>query len=270
MTEIKWQDVFYFADCAIYAGAVLFTKKTGIRERFRLRHVRAYWLVAVVLLILNAGLAEAIRPQLFTRTFDRELLVKNIGPYGYELYDLFLQSRAAAQKAMAGGSGLEEVRLYTKKRFAGPDPAFYGIAKGRNVIVVSLESTQNFVLGAKIGGQEITPFLNRLAKDSYFFSEIYLQTGQGKTSDAEFLAENALYPLGRGAVFFTHPDNTFHTMAKRLASLGYDTAVFHANQKSFWNRDKMYRSFGYRRFYAAPDYDIRDENSAGWGLKDMP
>lgn len=229
MTEIKWQDVFYFADCAIYAGAVLFTKKTGIRERFRLRHVRAYWLVAVVLLILNAGLAEAIRPQLFTRTFDRELLVKNIGPYGYELYDLFLQSRAAAQKAMAGGSGLEEVRLYTKKRFAGPDPAFYGIAKGRNVIV-----------------------------------------GQGKTSDAEFLAENALYPLGRGAVFFTHPDNTFHTMAKRLASLGYDTAVFHANQKSFWNRDKMYRSFGYRRFYAAPDYDIRDENSAGWGLKDMP
>ncbi|MBL2468676.1 hypothetical protein ELJ42_30300, partial [Klebsiella pneumoniae] len=75
------------------------------------------------------------------------------------------------------------------------DKNLFGAAKGKNVILISMESTQNFVINKKINGKEITPFLNEFIKDSFYFDNFYHQTGQGKTSDAEFIVENSLYPL---------------------------------------------------------------------------
>ncbi|PIB65619.1 hypothetical protein AOA60_03020, partial [Pseudomonas sp. 2822-17] len=79
----------------------------------------------------------------------------------------------------------------------------FGVAKDMNVVVVSLESVESFVIGETMNGEEITPFLNELIEDSFYFENFYYQTGQGKTSDAEFLINNSSYPLGRGAVFHT-------------------------------------------------------------------
>ncbi len=72
-----------------------------------------------------------------------------------------------------------------------------------------MESTQSFVINKKINGKEITPFLNEFIKDSFYFDNFYHQTGQGKTSDAEFIVENSLYPLDIGSVFFTHATNEY-------------------------------------------------------------
>ncbi len=56
------------------------------------------------------------------------------------------------------------------------------LQKGKNVILISMESTQSFVINKKINGKEITPFLNEFIKDSFYFDNFYHQTGQGKTS----------------------------------------------------------------------------------------
>jgi phosphoglycerol transferase MdoB-like AlkP superfamily enzyme len=81
--------------------------------------------------------------------------------------------------------------------------------------------------------------------------------------------DNSLYPLSRGAVFFTHSGNEYNATPAILKDKGYFTAALHANNKSFWNRDIMYQSFGYDRFYSLPDYQVSKENSVGWGLKDI-
>ena len=129
---------------------------------------------------------------------------------------------------------------------------------------------QSFVINNDIYGQEVTPFLNDFIKDSYYFDEFYHQTGQGKTSDSEFILENSLYPFNRGAVFFTHSGNEFDAMAEKLGEQGYFTSTMHANNKSFWNRDIMYHALGYDYFYSATDYNITPDNSVGWGMKDIP
>ena len=144
------------------------------------------------------------------------------------------------------------------------------LAKGKNLIVVTLESMQSFVINNDMNGEVVTPFLNEFIKDSYYFDEFYHQTGQGKTSDSEFILENSLYPLNRGAVFFTHSGNQFDSMAKKLGEEGYFTSTMHANNKSFWNRDIMYQALGYDHFYSATDYNITPDNSVGWGMKDIP
>jgi lipoteichoic acid synthase len=78
-----------------------------------------------------------------------------------------------------------------------------------------------------------------------------------------------LYPLGRGAVFFTHTNNEYNSIQKLLKKRNnYYSATFHANNASFWNRDIMYNSFGVDKFYDIESYDVGEENSVGWGLKD--
>ncbi len=124
------------------------------------------------------------------------------------------------------------------------------------------------LLTKKINGKEITPFLNRFITDSYYFDNFYHQTGQGKTSDAEFIVENSLYPLDRGSVFFTHATNEYTATPEQLKKYGYYSAVFHSNDKTFWNRDIMYPALGYDRYFHLNDYVGTEQMSVGWGLKD--
>lgn len=160
-------------------------------KRFR----RTYFLATVAIALFNLGLAETERPELLTRTFDREMLIKNLGIYNYHVYDIILQSRSKAQRALADSSELADIQNYVNANEKAPNKELFGIAKGRNVIIVSMESLQSFVINNTVNGQEITPFLNDFIKQSYYFDNFYHQTGQGKTSDAEFIIENSLYPL---------------------------------------------------------------------------
>ncbi|MGD2408740.1 LTA synthase family protein [Bacillus subtilis] len=228
----------------------------------------AYFLFVASVYFFNLGLSEAERPQLLTRSFDREMLVKNISLFNFHIYDGVLQSKQSAQRALADSNSLTEIENYVTANAKDANKRLFGAAKGRNVILVSLESTQSFVINEKLNGEEITPFLNDFIKQSYNFNNVYHQTGQGKTSDSEFIVDNSLYPLGRGAVFFTNAGNQYMAAPEILKKSGYYSAVLHANNKSFWNRDLMYDSFGYDSFFDINSYDVTDENSVGWGLKD--
>ncbi len=269
---ISWLDILYFIDVIILIAAVKFLPKFNEQMAVRKEFRRAYYVLSVAVLFLNLGLAETERPQLLTRSFDRELLVKNIGTYNYHLYDIYIQSKSSAQRALADGSELVEVGNYVQANQASVNEEMFGKYKGRNVIVVSLESLQNFVINNTMNGEVITPFLNSLVndKDTYYFSDFYHQTGLGKTSDSEFIVENSLFGLGRGAVFFTHGGNTYNSMSEKLGENGYFTSVMHANNKSFWNRDMIYQSLNIQKFYDIDSYDVNEENSVNWGLKDIP
>ena len=269
---ISFMDILYFVDVMVLLLAIKFIPKSTEQHVVRKDARKAYFVIATATLFLNLGLAETERPQLLTRSFDRELLVKNIGTYNYHLYDIYIQSKSSAQRALADGSELVEVNNYVRANQAEPNVEMFGKYEGRNVIVVSLESLQNFVINKEMNGQEITPFLNSLTKDkdTYYFNDFYHQTGLGKTSDSEFIFENSLYGLGRGAVFFTHGGNTYNSFAERLGDNGYFTNVMHSNNKSFWNRDMMYQSLNIDKFYDVESYSVTEENSVSWGLKDIP
>ena len=267
-TLISPWDILFFVDVIILGLVMKFKPKFVINKTYTKTNRRVYYLLVVAIGFFNLGLAETERPQLLTRSFDREYLVKYIGTYNYHLYDLYLQTKSSSQRAMADGSELADMENYVRANYKEPNEEMTGIAEGKNVILISLESLQSFVINNTLNGEEVTPFLNSLIKDSYYFENFYHQVGQGKTSDSEFVTENSLYPLDRGAVFFTNAENEYTTTAEALAEAGYETASLHANNKSFWNRNVMYESIGYERFYDIDSYEVTEENSVGWGLKD--
>jgi lipoteichoic acid synthase len=263
-------DIFYFSDTIILI--ILALKVFNKLIETNRKSFKIVLLFSITTFLFNLGLAEKDRPQLLTRSFDRNYLVKYLGAYNFTIYDVIQNIKSSSQRALADSSDITDVENYRKANYAMPNPEYFGKAKGMNVIYVSLESFQNFMIDYKLNGQEVTPFLNSLAHDgnTFYFDNFYHQTGQGKTSDAEFLMENSLYPMSQGAVFINKAQNTFQASPAILKGYGYNSAVFHGNYKTFWNRNVMYKALGYDQFFDAEYYSMSEENTKNYGMKDKP
>jgi len=273
LSLIKPYDILFFVDVFVMFY-LRFSKKIQ-KETNRFGYKKAMTIIACALVVsfLNLGLAEADRPQLLSRGFDRNYIVKYLGIYNYTIYDSVETVKASSQRALADSSDVTEVINYTKSNYAKPNAEYFGAAKGMNVIYLHLESFQNFMIDYKLNGEEVTPFLNSLAKDenTMYFDNFFHQTGQGKTSDAEFMLENSLFGLPQGSAYITKAQNTYQAAPSILKDYGYTSAVFHGNNGSFWNRNEIYKSFGFDYFFDASYYDTSSsENMAEYGLLDKP
>ncbi|RKN80670.1 LTA synthase family protein [Paenibacillus ginsengarvi] len=142
-------------------------------------------------------------------------------------------------------------------------PKLFGSQQGKNVIVVQMESLQNFTIGYSVDGQPLTPVLNELAKESYYFKNVYQQIGQGNTSDAEFMFNTSLYPVGSIPMSTGYGNRSLPSLPKLLKQDGYATATFHVNDVTFWDRDKLYPALGFDRFFDKPSYTNDQFNAFG-------
>ncbi len=269
---LKPYDFLFFVDIIILIGLLAFRfVKIEVKD-MKWNKISALFLLSLAISLVNLGLAETDRPQLLTRGFDRNYIVKYLGMYNYTIYDAVNSTKASAQKVMASSDDMTEIINYTKSKYAEPNPVYFGAGKRMNVIYLHLESTQNFLINYKLNGEEVTPFLNSLTKDAntLYFDNFFHQTGQGKTSDAEFMLENSLYGLPQGSAFTTKGLNTFEAAPAILGQQGYTSAVFHGNSGSFWNRNEIYKSFGYNKFFDENYYAMNPENLVEYGLMDKP
>lgn len=265
-------DVFYWLDIVVILLLMLFRKIKFDPRAFSHRLAFAFTSVSLVVCGLNLMVAEMDRPQLLGRTFDRVYIVKYLGLDAFTGYDLVKSEHVSQMRKSATKSQLKTVEKFTKEHYAAPNKKLFGIAKGRNVIVIHLESFQQFLIDKKINGQEVTPFLNSLyhGQDTYAFSNFFNQVGQGKTSDAENMLETSTYGLSQGSLFATlGNDNTFQAAPAILKQrAGYTSAVFHGNIASFWNRNNVYKNLGYQYFFDASYFDTSGDKATGYGLKD--
>lgn len=265
-------DFLAFADIAIVI-ALLITKVIRIDIRpLRLKVNLLIELLAVSLMGLNLLMAQKDRSGLLTRTFDNNYIVKYLGINEYAIYDGYKTAQTSAQMAKANVSDLRSVKNYLKANYVKPNPEYTGVAKGKNVLIIHLESFQQFLIGYKWKGKEVTPNLNKIyhQKDTISFDNFFNQVGQGKTSDAEMMLENSLYGLQSGSAMSTYgTSNTFESAPAILHhEAGYTTAVMHGGAGSFWNRNNAYKSFGYQYFMPLSFYQNKPSYYIGYGLKD--
>ena len=232
---LKPYDFLFFIDIILLI-AILASRKVKMEVKdMNRRKVAAIFLLSLAISCGNLGLAEKDRPQLLSRTFDRNYIVKYLGMFNYTVYDAVQNTKTSAQRATANSTDIAEVVNYTKATSAEPNPEYFGAAKGKNVIYLHLESMQNFLIDYKLNGEEVTPFLNSLAHDKsdfMHFDNFFHQVGQGKTADAEFMLENSLFGLPQGAAFTNRSQNTYQAAPAILGQQGYTSAVFHGNYRN--------------------------------------
>ncbi|MGL9728347.1 LTA synthase family protein [Enterococcus sp. DIV0756] len=275
----RWYDIFYILD--LFALPVLLFKKKIIVEEKHPRFRKAAALSALSLLICsgNIFLAEIDRSGLLSRQFSRENLVKYLGVNAFTVYDSYQTFQNNQIRAEASPNDLKEVKSYVNEHYAEPNDSMFGLAKGKNVVYIHLESFQQFLIDYQLPDENgvnhtVTPFLNSLyhGESTYSFDNFFHQVKAGKTSDAETLMENSLFGLNQGALFTQMGDkNTFEAAPNILSQkAGYTSAVFHGHSASFWNRDKTYKHLGFDYFFDSSYYDINDDNSFQYGMHDKP
>ncbi|MFC5530750.1 LTA synthase family protein [Cohnella yongneupensis] len=149
----------------------------------------------------------------------------------------------------------------------GQAPAYFGVAKGKNVIVIQMEAFQNFAINMSIDGQVITPNLNALIGDSFYFPHFFQTIGQGNTSDAEFMSNTSIYPTGVIAMSTGYGDREIPSMPRLLKQDNYVSNTFHINDVTFWDRNKLYPALGFTKYYDKPSFNNDKFNA--FGASDM-
>lgn len=216
----------------------------------------------------NSVLAlEKDQPGLLKTFYDKKYIVEKIGGLNFHLFDFYRYiSNDVLKKDKLTTEEQKQVQDFFDNKETPVIKKYNGVMNGKNLIVVQLEAFQSFVLNKSINGQEITPNLNKLSKQSLVLDNYYYQTSWGGTSDAEFLTQNSLLPAREGSVYYQYSGNQYDSMVKQFKNSGYYTTVMHANRPGFWNRTNMYNSLGFDKYENQNDYVIDDIQ--GLGLSD--
>lgn len=250
-------------------------KKTGVyyteenkREQKHKDKFKHSFITALVCALAFCVTLTPVQIGRFVKLWNREYTVMNFGIYTYHLNDL-VQSIEPKLTTLFGYDNA----MKTFKEFYQDKPdqqettnEYTNIFKGKNVIVIHCESMQALNMTLKFNGEELTPNLNKLAREGIFFDNFYAQVSVGTSSDSEFTFNTSLMPTSSGTAFVSYFDREYITIPKLLKEQGYYTFSMHANKANFWNRDVMYQSLGYDRFYSKVDYEIDDV--IGLGLSD--
>ena len=270
-------DVIYILDFPILA---FFFFKKWIRMDNRPFNKRASFAVtslSAMLFSANLFLAEIDRPELLTRGFSNYYVVRALGLPAFLGYSANQTYAANKERSKASEADLKPVEEYIQQHYAKPNPEYFGMAKGRNVIYIHLESFQQFLIDYKLKVDdkeyEVTPFLNSLyhSKETFAFSNVFNQVNAGKTSDAETMIETGLFGLNQGSFMVNYGGtNTQQAAPFILSKNGYNSsAVFHGNAGSFWNRNTAYKQWGYNYFFDASYFTKQNSsNSFQYGLND--
>lgn len=213
-------------------------------------------LVTIILLIslLIPFSSEALQPYF---VFNR------YGVFAYHMFDL-VRAIPGVDRGIEVDERVSYEGYINKMAEKGK---YFSVAKDRNVIMIQLESFQDFLVGFEYNGQEVTPNINKIvSRDSIYFEEIYQQIGAGNTSDCEFVVLNSMHALGEVSVYQTRESNSFYALPSLMKSKGYHTVAFHGNNGWFWNRENIYPSLGFSDFVSLED--MESDEIIGFGLSD--
>ncbi|WP_426350472.1 LTA synthase family protein [Alloiococcus sp. CFN-8] len=271
-------DFWIFA--SIPLGIIIYFMVRRLKERkIKIRFERGINLAIVIFLFLTMTMIYDSKTEehkdVLIHTWEIKGIADNLGLPYYHYHDIKKMTINKWNKGNLSEDNLQYIRDYFNENndlevstsLMIEDKDLHGVASGRNVIMVQVEALQEFVVNLLVAGEEVTPNLNRMAREGLHFSNVYAQTAGGNTSDAEFMANNSLYGAATGAAYFSFVNNEYNALPKVLKNNGYTSAfAMHAGSKTYWNRNVAYNSFDFDKFYYNEYYST--DKVVGWGIND--
>src|SRR5690625_2112733 len=136
LTLMQWTDVFYLFDIILLLFLFVWSKKDWSIERMPIKRPFIIILTGIIVFSVNLGLAEADRPQLLKRTFDRNYIVKYLGAYNFAVYDAIQNVKSSTERVLADSNDITVVKNYTDNKYVAPNDELFGIGEGKNIIKI--------------------------------------------------------------------------------------------------------------------------------------
>ena len=190
--------------------------------------------------------------------------ISDSSPLGYHGYDIYYY--ANRKETLTDAQKNEIKTWFDENKEDLPDNKYKGMLKGKNVIALQVESLENFVIGKKVYGQEITPNINKLLKNSLYFDNIKEQNNSGTSSDCDLMVNTSMLPIRNGSTFFGYPWTEYNTLQDLLNSKGYNTISTHPEVPGNWNWAEAHKSFKADKIWDAHQFD--QSEIIGLGMSD--
>ena len=136
------------------------------------------------------------------------------------------------------------------------DTLSLNVEDNSNLLFVFFESWEYWTVGLCVGGEEVTPNINRLiALPQSACYPLQSQVRGGKSSDAQLIAFTGLLPIRNGAVSMRYAENTFPSWVK--AANASAKQLFTPCEATLWNQIMLARALGFDSLYAETVSDKR-------------
>lgn len=264
-------DLLFFVDFIILIIAFIIFRKS-------FKNCKSNWKGTLVVLLIsicyigyvpfnvNVLKRENVRNSYLFSNYDPTNTVEYFSPIGYHIFDVYNVYKNSKPYKMTAEDEAKIKEYYDFKNENLPDNEFKGMFKGKNLIVIQVESLEDFVINKKVDGQEITPNINKLLNNSIYLPNIFEQVNEGTSSDSDLMVNTSMLPLRQGSTFFRNPATTYNSLPNILEKDGYSTIAIHSDKGSFWNYAQGLNGIGFDKFVDYYSFD-RDEN-IGLGLSD--
>jgi uncharacterized sulfatase len=143
------------------------------------------------------------------------------------------------------------------------------LSKGRNVVVLIVESLATEYCGFLNNGKGYTPFIDSLAKSSVYFSQSF---ANGRRSIDAMPAIFGGVPAWRDQPFVTSPyaANNTAPLPRILGEMGYKTLFFHGAANGSMHFDVFSRIVGFDEYIGRNEYPDPQDHDGQWGIFDEP
>ena len=171
------------------------------------------------------------------QTLWKDIYAHNI----YPLTPAYLQEHEA---------GRQEIDACFAAKDKPQENEMTGILKDKNVIMVLMESMDDWMLG------EYTPTLNRLMDEGIDFTRFYTPGYGGiRTFNTEFCSNTGSFLSSQGGYAFDYITNDYRqSLASLLEEQGYSAKEFHYNDPNFYSRGVFSQAMGYEGYVCYADY----------------
>ncbi len=210
-------------------------------------------------LLYGAVLAK-IPPSSAAKVTDYTLCIKVHGYYAALLSDLVFTGVRPSREELHGAFHAMQAKR--------PAPAVRVTATGRrheDLLVIQAESLDWAVLGHRVDGRGVAPFLDRLATEAVTLKLDPNHTAQSGSSGADFQVLTGRHPHPYFPSYKLRSLDMSMALPAMLARHGVKSLAFHGNAASMWARGQAFERMGFDAFYDESAYPHADSR---WGVND--
>lgn len=272
----KFQDILYFIDIVILIYIFIRYKRLYLnREKNLIKNLvislsvmmfSIVWIFSIYYFFDVKNITHGSTTFLTPRAWNLTEVVSRTSSLGYHFFEVSKKLTIGKKYKLTAEDRKEINEWYEENDENLPNNKYNGLMKDKNVIFLQVESMENFVINEEVQGQEITPNLNRLLKNSYYFKNIYEQVYYN-SGDGDFMSNTGIIPLTKESSYRRYPFSEYNSLAKILERKNYSTWSFHPEDSDGWNWRDNHFKFGYDNICDNRDFVV-DEIVSGDKISD--
>ncbi len=263
LTGFRWQDLFYILWIVLFGWLYKRYNKVELKTQW-LKTMGWLWgvmLAGIIAFILVLGLlhdhnlkTSFIRfspiKQQYTQAPNNMLYRSGFLRRALVCYDDFTQKELELDESQKKAIR-QEFTDYSQRTTTAT------VKGAKNLIFVIVESYLAVTSDLTVNGKEITPFLNRLKRDSavYYNGHVLSNINMGESSDGQFIYMTGLLPMKCEITVNIAKDKRLIGLPELLKQAGRmkQTQIIVPTSPTFWEQDKMNERYGIDTMYSKFD-----------------